>query len=461
MIEHREHWSSRIGFMMAAFGSAIGLGTLWKFPYVTGENGGGVFVLSYLFCTLFIGVPAFVAELLLGRAAQRGAVGIFTTLSPQKPGWRIIGWLGVVSSLLIISFYSVVAGWGLNYILMSLNEYYLNQPLDQIPLIFDRLAQAGGISLFWTFLFLLIPLGIVYPGLRNGVERWSRVVTSALLVILLGLFFYSMTLDGFGKAVSFIFTPDFSKASASGFLEALGLAFFTLSLGQGIMLTYGSYLSRNEDIPQTALIVGVMDVVVSLLAALMIFPIVFTFDMEVGSGSGLVFKTLPVLFAQLPASKLIATLFFTLFFFTALTSSMAFIEVLVANLIDLFGWTRRRSVLVTGLVVSVLAIPCALSASHGVFPEWEELYGETFFETVNFLVSVYLLPAGGFFASLFVGWSLKPELLEKEFKSGTTLPFLWTPWIFFMRWVIPPAVLLIFLQETGAVNFDRFISLLS
>lgn len=457
MQKQREHWSSHIGFILAAAGSAIGLGTLWKFPYVTGENGGGLFVLIYIFCTFFIGIPVFVAELILGRKAQRGAVGIFATLSENSTVWKGVGWLGVASSFLIMSFYSVLAGWGLSYVFMSLNEFYKGLTADQVGNVFDLLSSSGDITLFWHLAFTAITVAVVLPGVRHGIEYWSKFMTSGLLVMLLVLCLYSSTLEGFGQAARFIFYPDFSNFKPSGILEALGLSFFTLSLGQGIMLTYGSYMRRTEDIPKTSAIIGTMIILISILAGLMIFPVIFTFGFTPASGPGLVFKTLPLLFSKLPGAILISTTFFVLFVFTALTSAIALIEVVAANFIDLYGWSRKKAVLITGGACFIFGIPSALSGTNLLFANWPKIFGKTFFGTIDNLVSVWLLPIGGLMISMYVGWVLDKSISREEFAAGTKYPWLWRPWIFFMRWICPLAILLILLQQTGIINIDKLI----
>lgn len=393
----REHWGSRLGFILAAAGSAIGLGTLWKFPYVTGQNGGGIFVLFYLFCTFFIGIPLFMGELILGRKAQRGPVGIFGELSPEKNGWKTIGWLGVASSFLILSYYIVVAGWGLSYFLLSLNQFYKQQTASEISAVFDILYKSGGVSLFWALIFLLITFSVVYQGIRKGIEKWSKILTLSLLGILVLLFLYAFTLPGFNEALKFIFAPNFKNLRPSAFLEALGLSFFTLSLGQGILLTYGSYLRKIDDIPKTATIVGAMVICVSLLASLMIFPVIFTFNLPPEGGEGLVFKTLPVLFSKLNGAMIISTIFFALFVFTALTSAVALLEVIVANLIDLYEWSRKKAVIVVSITTFIVAIPSAYSGAGSIFKTWLPIYGQTFFGSVDSLVSVWFLPLGAFF----------------------------------------------------------------
>lgn len=453
----REHWSSTLGFIMAAAGSAIGLGTLWKFPYITGENGGGIFLLTYVLCIFLVGIPVFIAELLLGRKAQRGAVGIFVALAKHKPFWKCAGWLGVVASFIIMSYYSVVAGWGLNYVLMSLNQFYANKDAAQIQQIFEMVESSGDITLFWHAAFTLLTVALVYPGVRQGIEYWSKIMTTGLLVLMLGLCCFSMTLDGFWPAVNFLFTPDVKQFTPGAILEALGLAFFTLSLGQGIMLTYGSYMRSDEDIPKTAGIIGLMIALVSLLAGLTIFPVIFTFGFEPQGGPGLVFKTLPLLFSQLPGALFISTSFFVLFVFCALTSAVAFIEVVAANFMDLSGWSRHKAVIAVGIGTFVFGIPSALSGTDWLFAKWPEIYGKTFFETMDDFVSSWLLPIGGLLVTLFAGWVLDKDVAAQEFKRGSKCGWMWGTCYFFIRWIAPVAISCIILQRVGVIDLNLLV----
>lgn len=457
MQQPREHWGSRLGFILAAAGSAIGLGTLWKFPYVTGENGGGLFVLIYIFCIFFIGVPIFIAELLLGRRAQRAAVGIFATLAENSPFWKLAGWLGVASSFFILSFYSVLAGWGLNYVFMSLTQFYVGRTPDQISAIFDTLSSSADITIFWHAAFMVLSMAVVYVGVRQGIEFWSKFMTSGLFILLIGLATYTLTLEGVGEAMRFLFYPDLAKFKPSGVLQALGLSFFTLSLGQGVMLTYGSYMRRTEDIPKTAAIIGFMIIFVALIAGLVIFPIIFTFGFAPQGGPGLVFKTLPVLFAKLPGALILSTLFFVLFVFAALTSAVAMIEVIAANFMDLLGWSRHKAVLVTGISCFLFGIPSALSNSHTLFSNWELIYGKNFFNTLDDIVSLWLLPIGGLMIAIFTGWVLDQEISRAEFSSGTSYKYLWKPWLFFTRWIAPVGIILIILQQANLINIDAIL----
>lgn len=459
MKKQREHWGSQLGFIMAAAGSAIGLGTLWMFPYITGKNGGGLFVILYFIFTLFIGIPIFVAELSIGRQAQQGAVGTFMTLSKKTTSWKVIGWLGVGASFLIMSYYSVVAGWGLNYVFMSLNQFWEGRTADEISQVFTVLDQSGDITLFWHFMFTLLTALVVYQGVRKGIEHWSRIMTSGLLVLLIGLLCYSVSLEGFGEAVRFIFYPNLANLKPSGALEALGLSFFTLSLGQGIMITYGSYMKPSDNLPKVAAIIGSMDILISLMASLMIFPIIFTYSgsCSAEAGPGLVFKTLPIIFAQLKTGSLIlSTTFFVLLVFTGLTSAVALLEVIVANFIDLFDWPRKRTVMLVALAAFIFGIPSALSGSKGMFANWEIIYGINFFDTVSSLVANWMLPVGGFLLSLFVGWFLDKDILAHAFMKGTNVKWLFYPWRFLLRWIVPVATIIIVLYKGGIVNIDQY-----
>lgn len=455
MKKQREHWGSHLGMVMAAAGSAIGLGTLWQFPYLVGENGGGLFVLVYLLSTFLIGVPVFIVELIMGRQAQRGAVGIFGNLSHNSSFWKGVGWLGVITSFLIMSYYSVVAGWGLSYVFMSLNQFYVGKTPEEIGFVFDTLQHSGTMTLFWSFLFTAITVGVVLQGIRKGIEYWSRIMIPALIILLLGLFIYSLTLSGFSEAFRFIFKPDLANFKPSSVLTALGMAFMTMSLGQGIILTYGSYMRQSENIPSTAIIIGTMDIVVSIMAALMIFPIIFNSGASPAAGPGLVFKVLPILFAQLPGALIISTCFFILFTFTALTSSIALVEVVAANFIDLYGWPRKKAVLISGGASFIVGIPSALSWAGGIFPNWTLIYGKNFFDTMTYLVANWTLPVGGLLISIYGGWFLTNKIAKEEFLAGSRWKWLYNVWKFFIKWVAPLAICIVVLESIGIINIDR------
>ncbi len=452
MSQIREHWSSRLGFLFAAIGSAVGLGILWKFPYTVGQNGGGLFLLTYFGFVILVGIPVFIGEIILGKNSQRAAVGAFLTFS-QNRSWQIAGWLGVSASFIIMSFYSVIAGWGISYILMSLTGFYHGLSAREVAEVYFRLSRSGEISVLWHAFFTFLVMAIVLSGVRKGIEYWSKIMTKVLLVLLLLLFAYSLTLEGFGQAVRFVFYPDLQKFNFSSCLEALGLAFFTLSLGQGIMISYGSYIKKSENILRLSVIVAFSLLIVAVLAALTIFPVVFTFNLPPQAGEGLVFQTLPFLFSKLPGSLVLSTMFFTLFVFTAITSAIPLIEVVATNMMELYGLSRRKAVLLVSSSAFIFGIPSAYSGSGKIFPNWEKVYGSNFLTTVNDFVSVWIIPLAGLLTSIFVGWILDREISLREFSSeGGSARIFWILWRFFIRYLVPLLIFAIILQKSGIIN---------
>jgi NSS family neurotransmitter:Na+ symporter len=457
MNQIREHWTGRVGFLMAAIGSAIGLGILWKFPYTVGENGGGLFLLSYFICLIIVGIPIFIAEIILGRSSQRAAVGAYEVHDTKGVGWKVTGWLGVLASFLIMSFYSVIAGWGMSYILMSLSGFYQNLSSVEVAKAYTVLSTSGDISLFWHFLFTLITVAIVLSGVRKGIERWAKIMTKVLLALLVLLFLYTLTLEGFKEGAAFIFHPNPADFKLSSVIEALGLAFWTLSIGQGIMISYGSYMKRGYSVVQMCGIVAFSVIIVSILAALMIFPVVFTFGLQPQSGPGLVFQTLPYLFAKLPGSLVLSTMFFTLFVFTALTSAIPLIEVVATNIMELKGISRKKAAILVGSATFIFGIPSAFAQSSGIFPDWSAIYGMDFLKTIDNLVSIWVIPVGGLLSALFVGWVMDKRVIREEFVIGTRLTFLYKPWKFFIRWIVPLTIGVIIIQKSGLYDFDRLL----
>lgn len=453
MTKSHEHWASRLGFIMATAGSAVGLGSLWRFPYIAGENGGGAFVLLYLLFTFGIGLPVFIGELIIGRKTQKSAVLGYSEIANGSQNWRILGWLNVLTCLIILSYYSVVSGWCLSYALMSLNKFTLGKSPDQIKETFSTLFTSPGINIFWFALFLLMNVGIIMSGVRQGIEYWSKKLMPALFIILIGLFCYSVTLPGFMEAFNFVFIPDFSKLTTTVVLNALGMAFFTLSVSLGIIVTYGSYMHREDNIPYNSFLITLMTVFVSLIAALITFPIVFTSHLPPEGGPGLVFQTLPILFAQIPASTLISTIFFLLLLFAALTSTMSLLEVLVANVIEVFDITRKKATILCALLTFVVGIPSALSGSRVLFPSWEEIYGKNFFDTMSYTTASWFMPLAGLFVTFLIGWKMKRDDALEEFMRGCKCSFFAKPWLFLIKWICPVIVLLIILQEAGLLKF--------
>jgi neurotransmitter:Na+ symporter, NSS family len=437
----RGQWRSRLGFVLAAAGSAVGLGNVWKFPYITGENGGGIFVLIYLLCVAFIGLPVMIAEVVVGRAAQRSPVGAFQKLSGDLTAWRVVGWMGVVAGFVILSYYSVVAGWTMHYALMGLARFFAGKTPDQIGAAFGTLYGSPDINLFWHFVFLGITVAIVLGGVQRGIEAAARVLMPALLLMLGVLLVDAAFQPGFGRAFDFVFGAHAERLHPAGVLEALGHSFFTLSLGMGAMLTYGSYLSKKDDLVSASVLVSLLDTAVGLIACLVLFPIIFSFGMEPSAGPGLVFKSMPIAFSQMAGGMVLTIVFFVLLFFAALTSAISLLEVVASTLIDQLGWTRRRAVLSMATAIFLFGVPSALSGSGKLFGAWESIMGKNFFDTMDYLASNWLLPLGGLFIALYVGWVMPEAKRAEEFRTGSRFAKLYPVWLWSLRLLVPAAIL--------------------
>ncbi|MDX1643389.1 MAG: sodium-dependent transporter [Thermoanaerobaculia bacterium] len=448
----RGSWASGLGFVLAAAGSAVGLGNVWRFPYITGENGGGLFVLIYLGAIALVGLPVMIGEILIGRAAQRSTVSAFKVLAGPTTRWRGLGWLGVVAAYSILSFYGVVAGWTLHYTLLSAGGTLAGKDAAEIQLLFQSLDQDGALSLLWFVLFMAATVAVVLGGVRRGIERWSVLLMPALLLMMLGLLWHAARLEAFPRAFDFVFGFDADKLTPAGVLEALGHAFFTLSVGMGGMLTYGSYLSRRESVVGNALAVGALDTLIALIACLIIFPITFSFGMEPAAGPGLIFASLPIAFAQMPAGRLLATTFFSLLLFAALTSAISLLEVAAAFFIDEKGWSRRKATIVSGLGITLLGVPAALTGSTRLFgADFARLVGKEWFAWIADLASNWMLPVGGFLMAVFAAWILPERMRHQEFVTGTRLGRLYRGWLLLLRYFVPLAVVAVFLHSIGLI----------
>ena len=451
-LKQRSHWGSRIGFILAAAGSAVGLGNIWKFPYVTGENGGGIFVLVYLACVVLVGLPVMIAEILIGRTTQSSPVGAFKSLAGTRSPWVGMGWLGVVSAFILLSFYSVVAGWSLHYTWLSISGQLAGLGPENMAPVFGNLNRSVEANLFWHLIFMGLTIAVVFGGVSKGVERWSRILMPALLIMMLVLLGNSLTLDGFGKAVQFLFGFHQDKFTAAGALEALGHAFFSLSLGMGAMLTYGSYLRRRDDIVGASVTISALDTCIALVASLMLFPIIFSYGMEPAAGPGLVFISVPIALSQMPGTTFLATVFFALLVFAALTSAISMLEVATSYLIDQRGWQRRRAAVAAGLTTALVGLPSALSGGTRLFGSgMEALVGRNWFDSLDYLVTNWMLPLGGLGMALFTAWRMNQRLRREEFLLGSRLRGFYQSWLFLLKYPVPVAILLIFLNAVGLV----------
>ncbi|MBM3326892.1 MAG: sodium-dependent transporter [Calditrichaeota bacterium] len=417
----REHWGSRTAFIMAAGGSAIGLGNIWKFPYITGVYGGAAFVMWYLFSILMIGLPVMLIEYAIGRRTQRSPVGAFKALAPGTFYW-LIGAMGVLAGFIILSYYSVIAGWTLAYIFKALFGGFAGFHSPEVARqAFEAYATHPIRPLLTHAVFMFLVILIVYQGVKKGIERWNSILMPLLAVIVIVLAVRGITLKGVEAHLSalnglkFLFAPDFTKLTGNGMLVAMGHAFFTLSLGMGAMLTYGSYLSERENLIKSALWVIVMDTAFALLAGVAIFTTVFALGFQPGSGPGLIFNVLPAIFAVMPGGGIMGVLFFLLLSIAALTSAISLLEVVTAYFVEQRGWVRHRAAVVWGIAIFLLGVPPALS--FGVLGNIK-LLGMTLFDLFDYLSFKYMLPLGGLFMVLFTIIRWKPVSLLQELRKG-------------------------------------------
>jgi len=442
-VPSRGQWASHLGFILAAAGSAIGLGNIWKFPYITGEYGGGAFVLVYLICVVIVGLPLMIAEIMIGRRAQKNPVGAFQELHHKSSPWQLTGWLGVASGFLILSFYSVVAGWAIAYIFKSIVGF-TGSP-EQIQNQFVELVVSPYDSILWHSIFMFLCIAIVIGGVQRGIERWSKILMPALFVILVGLMFYGLFFTHGGmQALEFLFKPDFSKLSAEAALSALGHAFFTLSLGMGAMITYGSYMKKSDNILKNAVIVSFLDTIIALMAGTAIFSLVFHYGMEPGQSVGLIFKTLPVLFKETGPG--ISVPFFILLSFAALTSGISLLEVVVSYFIDIRGWSRTKATILLGSAIYLFGLLSAISSITLPFRGKDQ----GIFDILDFVTTNYMLPVGGLLTCLFTAWVFKRKAKIDEFGSEG---FLYRVFDIIIKVVTPIAVIMILLHGLELLPF--------
>ena len=439
-------WRSRWGFILAASGSAVGLGNVWKFPYIVGQNGGGAFVLIYLICIFVIGTPIMLTEFSLGRKTNRNPVGAFDQLKPNSL-WVGIGYMGVLAGFFILSFYGVVGGWTFAYIVKSITGSVLEfASPKEAAVFFGSFIGNTGEVLFYHALFMGTCIAIVLKGVHGGIEKACDILMPTLVVILFLLMLRSLTLDGAMDGVAFYLTPDFSKVNIHVVLIALGQAFFSLSLGMGCMITYGSYLSDKESLTSSTVYVVIFDTLIALLVGMVIFPAVFSMGLEPTEGPGLVFSVLPTVFASMPLGHGVAIIFFILLAIAAITSGISLLEVVVAYFIDQRGWQRKKAVLVVGSAIFAFGIPSGLS--FGIMAD-VKLLGMNFFDHIDNIASNYFLPLGGMLTAIFVGWVWGTKNVHEEIeKYENKFSFPWSQcWEFLIRYITPVAVGIVFIAK--------------
>lgn len=436
-MSQRDSFGSRFGILATAVGSAVGLGNIWKFPYVAGENGGGAFLIIYLLCVLLLGVPLMMSEFVIGRRGQRNAFGSFQQLAP-KTKWPLVGVMGVIAAFVILSFYSVVAGWTLEYILGTVDNSLAQVQHGEMGNYFNNFIANPTRILLWQFIFLILTALIVMGGVKDGIERYSKLLMPLLFVLLIAMGIRVLMLPNATEGLKFLFTPDFSKVSGKTLLYALGQAFFSLSLGMGTLITYGSYFGKKENISSTAFGVSLSDTLVAILAGVVIFPAVFSFGIAPTSGPSLVFITLPEIFRQMPMGNFFQLLFFILLAVAALTSTVSILEVVVAYFSEEFHVSRKKATWIATASVSVLGVLAALS--FGPLKS-VSIFGKTIFDSLDFAASNLLLPLGGFLIVIFVGWIMKPAHVRAEISNENTLKVrLYPVFRFIIKFIAPLAI---------------------
>jgi NSS family neurotransmitter:Na+ symporter len=448
--KHRSYWASRWTFMLATAGSAIGLGNIWKFPYMTGVNGGSAFVLVFLACIALVGIPLMMCEIMLGRRAQLNPVNGMQKLAEEANAsglWRWVGTAGLFTGLAILGFYSVIAGWVLDYVGRAATGAFTGMNGQMAQNHFETFLANPLELILWHTVFIVMTMGVVARGVNAGLEKANNILMPALFAILLVLLGYSMSVGEFAQSARFMFTPDFSKVTPGAVLSALGHAFFSLSLGMGAVMVYGSYLQPHVSIARTTIYIAIADTAVGLLVGLAIFSLVFANGLEPAAGPGLIFQTLPIAFGAMPAGSFMGTLFFLLVAFAAWTSAISLVEPAIAWITENTTISRWRAALLIASLDWLLGIAVVLS-----FNEWKDiklLFGFNIFDTLDKLTTNIMLPMGGLLMAIFAGWVMRTQHVREEL--GLTLAS-YGVWRFTIRFISPLAIIAIFLYLVGLVK---------
>ncbi|MBU8585767.1 sodium-dependent transporter [Priestia megaterium] len=445
-MSQNEQWTSKLGFILASAGSAIGIGAIWKLPYVAGTSGGGAFFLLFILFTAIIGLPLLLAEFVLGRHTQKEAIRAYDAVAPGSL-WKGIGYLGVITCFILLSFYSVVGGWILQYIFASVTGQ-LNGVSDYGSLFNSTIANPTS-AVISQFVFLLLTIVVVARGIQNGIEKANKILMPALFILFIIIIIRSLTLDGAMEGVSFFLYPDFSKLTSQTILFAMGQAFFSLSVGVSVMVTYSSYLSKQQNLPKSAISISALNILISLLAGLAIFPAVFSMGVKPTEGPGLLFIVLPSIFEQLPFGIVFQTFFLALFLFATLTSGFSMLEIIVASLAKGEQHKRIKLSWISGLLIFVVGIPSALS--YGLLSD-VSIFGKSIFDAFDFLVSNILMPLGALLIAIFVPWKMKKDVLIEEFKHGSANVKRWfSLWLLAIRYIAPVLIIIVFLNMLGFI----------
>lgn len=451
-----ETWSSGMTFILAAIGAAVGLGNIWKFPYVVGVSGGGAFVLVYLICVFLIAIPILIGEVLIGREGHKSppvASAEVARESGRSKNWSIIGWMGLIAGFLIATYYSVIAGWTLAYIFKAATGFG-GVASSEVAQQFDLLKEAPATMTLWHTVFIATAAMILARGLQHGIERTVSILMPALFVMLLVMIGYAAIAGDFGAALDFLFSTDFSKINAETILIAIGQAFFSIGVAMGLMMVYGAYVPKSISITKSATIIAIADTLVAILAGLMIFPLVFANGLDPAEGPGLIFKTLPTAFADMPGGRIFGALFFLLLAFAAITSIIALIEPTIAFAEDRWSMPRKKGAVVFGFIAWFIGLGTVFSFNYmrdvsplGAIPVFA---GKTVFDLIDYFTANIMMPLGGILIAVFVGWLVDREIIKDNLTFGNGA--LATAWLWLMRLIAPVAILAVLVQSLTGVS---------
>lgn len=440
-----EQWSSQWGFLMAAIGGAVGLGNIWRFPYITGENGGGAFVLIYLGAVLFVAIPILIAELQLGKRGHKDIVSgtrKVAIAAGKSPRWSIIGWLGLLAAFFVLTYYSVIAGQVLDFVMLSATGAFSGVDPEVARAHFDDLQNNPPRMILWNTVIMAITVTIVAHGITGGIERAAKILMPAFFVMLIGMFFYAMATGDFASGWNYMFTFNLDNVTANTVLVAIGQAFFSIGIGFGYMLAYGSYLPKDISIPHTSVIISLVDAGVAIIAGLVIFPLVFAYGLTPDQGPDLIFRILPMAFSQMEYGGAVGTVFFLLLTFAALSSAIAIIQPAVSYLEESHGMSVKASALTAGAVAWFIGLGSILSynvwAGHSPLPMFDTFRDSNFMAVIDYVTANYLMLVGGILIAVFVGWSFKTEWVKSEFKGDN--PIFFNTWLWLVRVVAPASV---------------------
>lgn len=446
----RATFGSKIGVILATVGCAVGLGNIWRFPYMLGENGGAAFLLVYISCILFLGIPVMITEFFIGRYSRKNAAGAFKVMAPGTK-WSVIGYNGVTAAFLILGYYAVVSGWTLEYIVQAFSGSLEGKNATDFADEFTAFSTGVFRPILWTVVFIALTHIIIVSGVKEGIERASKVMMPMLFLILIALCVRSITLPGASEGLTFLFNPDFSKIDSSVVLSAMGQAFFSLSIGMGCLITYASYFGKQTNLQTTALQVTILDTLVAVLAGVMIFPAVFSFGIEPTTGPELVFITLPNVFEQLPFGNIWSFVFFVLLALAALTSTISLHEVSTAYVHEEYHVSRKKAAIIVSVGVTIVGILSSLSM--GLLKSYT-LFGLNFFNLLDFVTAKIMLPLGGMMICIFTAKRVDKLLLKEEVTNHGTIRFyFFNTYAFFVKYIAPIGIGLIFFNELGLLKW--------